>query len=303
MGAHDRGLAICARGLTKHYPNGDGVKALDLNVPAGSKFGLIGPNGAGKSTTIKMLMGLVAPTAGSATVLGEPLGASSVSTRARVGYVPERHYIYPWMRVDEVIWFTRAFYPSWNQQFCLDLLGQYGLDTRKKVNELSHGMLTKLALTLSLSHEPELLLLDEPTTGHDPLVREDFHSGILHPLLEQTSRTVLFSSHIMSDIEKVSDTIGIIHEGSQLAACSRDELVQGTKRITTVLAAPRTPPAPPAGTIWQHIEGTRWSFTVHGFSDETLQELQQLNVATDFRVQDLGLEEIFKDFVKGARQS
>ena len=297
------GLAIRTRLLAKRYPGGDGVKGLDLEVPCGCKFGLLGPNGAGKSTTIKMLMGLIAPTSGDAAVLGAGIGTDAVAIRARVGYVPERHYIYQWMTVDEVIWFTRSFYPNWNDTFCDELIEQYGLDTRKKVKQLSHGMVTKLALTLALSHEPELLLLDEPTTGLDPLIREEFLEGILHPLLEQSSRTVFFSSHIMSDVEKVSDTIGIINEGRLLICRPRAKLLQGTKRIGAVLKDNTKTRTAPAGTVWQHVEDTQWTFTVHGFSRATLEELHRKNAVTDVHLQDLDLEEIFKDFIKGARQS
>ncbi len=297
------GLAIQTHALTKHYPGDDGVKGLNLEVPRGTKFGLLGPNGAGKSTTIKMLMGLLSPSSGEARVLDIPVGADDVAIRARVGYVPERHHIYPWMTVGEVIAFTRAFYPGWNHPFCAELLDQYALDPRKKVKQLSHGMLTKLALTLALAHSPELLLLDEPTTGLDPLIREEFLEGILHPLLEQSSRTVLFSSHIMSDIEKVSDTIAIINEGRLLICTSRAELLQGTKRVNAVLKSGDAAPTPPAGTVWQHVEDTKCSFTVHGFSPDTLEELQQKNNVAGVQVQDLDLEDIFKDFIKGTRQS
>ena len=296
-------LAIRTHALTKHYAGGDGVKGLDLEVPRGCKFGLLGPNGAGKSTTIKMLMGLIAPTSGEAVVLGTGIDTDTVAIRARVGYVPEHHDIYQWMTVDEVIWFTRAFYPNWNDAFCAELLDQYGLDTRKKVKQLSHGMVTKLALTLALSHEPELLLLDEPTTGLDPLIREEFLDGILHPLLEQTSRTVFFSSHIMSDVEKVSDTIGIINEGRLLICCPRTTLLEGTRRIRTILKSNQKTRTAPAGTVWQQVEDTQWTFTVQGFTRATIEELEQRNDVTDVHVENLGLEDIFKDFIKGARQS
>lgn len=295
-------MAIRIRGLTKQYPGGQGVNGLDLDVPLGCKFGLLGPNGAGKSTTIKMLMGLLTPSSGEAHVLGCAIGPDNIALRARLGYVPEHHHIYPWMSVGEVLWFARAFYPLWNEALCAALLKQYGLETHKKVNQLSHGMLTKLALTLALSHEPELLLLDEPTTGLDPLIREEFLEGILHPLVANSQQTVLFSSHIMSDIEKLADTIGILHEGRLLVCAPREQLLQTTKRITARIAPGTTPAAAPAGTVWQKLEGDRWLLTVHNFSRNTLEELQQKNPLRKTEVLDLGLEEIFKDYIKGARQ-
>ncbi|MCA9003621.1 MAG: ABC transporter ATP-binding protein, partial [Planctomycetes bacterium] len=163
-----------ARGLTLDYGGRDGVNGLDLAIPHGCKFGLLGPNGAGKSTTLKLFMGMLRPDAGSLSVLGQDAPARNPELRARIGYVPERHHIYRWMTVGEVVRFVRAFYPTWNDNLCDELLGQYGLAMGKKVEQLSHGMTTKLALVLALSHEPELLILDEPTTGLDPTLRRAF---------------------------------------------------------------------------------------------------------------------------------
>ena len=224
--------AIHTRALTKHYSGGDGVKGLDLEVPRGCKFGLLGPNGAGKSTTIKMLMGLLTPTSGDAAVLGNDIGRDAVAIRSRVGYVPERHHIYQWMTVGEVIWFTRSFYPNWNHAFCEELLSQYGLDTRKKVKQLSHGMTTKLALTLALSHEPELLLLDEPTTGLDPQNRTNIWDYIRN-LKEQSGLTLLITTHYMDEAEALADRVSIIDHGRVVVEGTPREMVEhmGADRI------------------------------------------------------------------------
>lgn len=294
-------LAVETHGLAKHYGESVAVAGLDLAVPQGCAFGLLGPNGAGKSTTIQMLLGLIPPTSGHATVLGRPVDRDAHTVRAEVGYVPERHYIYPWMTVGEVVRFTRSFYPAWNDGLCNELLGEYALDTGKKVKHLSHGMVTKLALLLALAHEPRLLILDEPTSGLDPLIREEFNAGVLE-LLQKNRRTVLFSSHILSDIEKVADTIGIIHQGRLLIACPRVELTDQTKRIETTLEDDRQTLVPPRGTVRHHLDGPNWSLTVHRFSADTLEELRAKNPVAETRVIDLGLEEIFKDFIKGQRQ-
>ncbi len=293
--------AIRIQGLVKKYPGGDGVHGLNLTVPRGCSFGLLGPNGAGKSTTIRLLMGLIPATAGDATVLGRSILTESEQIRLRVGYVPERHHIYPWMSIAEVIWFTRSFYPLWDNAFCEEMLRNYGLNPAKKVKELSHGMLTKLALVLALSHDPDLLLLDEPTTGLDPLIREEFLDGINH-LLQRRSRTVLFSSHIMSDIEKVADTIGIINEGRLLLCARRDELMAKTKRLTVTLKKGHRPTVRPEGTVLEEATDGRWCLTVHGFSSNTQRILEQQNDVERCDVCDISLEEIFKDLVKGARR-
>jgi ABC-2 type transport system ATP-binding protein len=293
--------AINIQGLVKAYPGGDGVRGLDLSIPEGCSFGLLGPNGAGKSTTIKLLMGLIAPDAGQATVLGHDIRTDALAIRRCTGYVPEHHHIYPWMRVGEVLRFTRAFYPSWDVALCDELIAQYALDPVKKVKALSNGMVTKLALVLALSHKPRLLLLDEPTTGLDPLIREEFLDGVTD-LLQHLSCTVLFSSHIMSDVERIADTIGIVHAGELLLCAEREALLANTKRVYVTLAgAPQAPAAAPPGTVWESRQNGDWRLTVHGFSADTLERIRQTNNVDRCEVRDIGLEEIFKDVIKGAR--
>lgn len=290
--------AVRTQGLTKRYANDDGVRGLDLVVPRGCKFGLLGPNGAGKSTTLKMLMGTLRPDSGELEVLGQTNPADHALLRARIGYVPERHYIYRWMTVGEVIRFTRAFYPTWNTPLCEVLLAQYGLTLGKKVEQLSHGMLTKLALTLALSHEPELLILDEPTTGLDPLIREEFIEGVLHPLISETERTVIFSSHIMSDIESVSDTIAILHEGRLLTCRSREALVERTKRV---IVSTDTELDSVEGTVLVQREDRRWLLTIADFDSGTMERIRALPGVRNVEVRDMTLEEVFKDHIRGAR--
>jgi len=294
----DRVSAIETWRLSKRYGNSTAVAGLDLAIPSGCAFGLLGPNGAGKSTTIQMLLGLTSATSGRATVLGRDVAREGPEIRAAVGYVPERHHIYPWMTVGEVIRFTSAFYPTWDGVRCQELLSGYALEPNKKVRNLSRGMVTKLALVLALSHRPKLLILDEPTSGLDPLIREEFNAGVLE-LLRDEQGTVLYSSHILSDIENVADTIGIICDGDLLVMCPREELVARTKRIEVTLAGEVSTPLAPEGTILQKVDGAQWSLTVYGFSRATIEALEARNEITETRVVDVGLEEVFKDFVKG----
>jgi ABC-2 type transport system ATP-binding protein len=294
--------AIETIGLTKRFGRKAAVDGLTLRIPEGSTFGFIGPNGAGKTTTIKMLMGMLRPTAGEARVLGIDVTARPEKMKQRVGYVPELHYIYRWMRVREVIGFCRRLYQNWNDRLCADLLRLFELDEKKKVKHLSKGMVAKLALLLAITHEPDLLILDEPTSGLDPIIREEFLDGVLRTVCER-QRTVLFSSHMLSDVQRMADTVGIIYEGRLLTVCPAEELLTGTKRIRAVLRDGSTPGEPPDGTIWQRFEHREWLLTVHGFSPGTLEHLQNTHPIESVEVLDLGLEEVFKDFVKGRRAS
>ncbi|GMV91858.1 MAG: tetronasin ABC transporter ATP-binding protein [Candidatus Hydrogenedentota bacterium] len=290
------------RGLHKEYGHGDGVHGLDLTIPEGCSFGLLGPNGAGKSTTIKVLMGLTPPTSGEVRVLGHDVRSNAHEIRLRVGYVPERHHIYPWMTIAEVLWFTRSFYPHWDDALCETMLREYGLDPRKKVKQLSHGMTTKLALILALCHDPDMLILDEPTTGLDPLIREEFLEGV-NRLIQIRPRTVLFSSHIMSDIEKVADTIGIINEGRLLVCASRDDLLEKTRDITVTLKPSSDSIPRPDSAILFDTQDRVVSLTVFDMSETELATLRSNPHVERVEVSPLNLEAIFKAFIKGARRA
>jgi ABC-2 type transport system ATP-binding protein len=294
--------AIETSGLSKRYGKQLAVDDLDLQVAEGTVYGFIGPNEADKSTTIKILMGLLRKTSGQSRVLGFDSGARRPAMRQRVGYVPEIHTMYPWMRVGDAIRFCRSLYKVWNDQQADELLRLFELDPRKKIRHLSKGMQAKLALLLAIAHDPELLILDEPTGGLDPLIREEFLDGVLRSICER-SRTVLFSSHILGDVQRLADTVGIIHEGRLLVSCPTEELLTATKRIRAVLADGCDPGEPAPGTIWQQNHGREWLLTVRGFTPDTVSFLQQKYQVESIEVIDLGLEDIFKDLVKGRRMA
>lgn len=295
-------FAIETRGLTRRFGKSHAVDHLDLRVAPGTVYGFIGPNGAGKSTTIRMLMGLLRPTDGVARVLGQRVAGRAESVKHRIGYVPEEHRMYGWMRVHEIIGFCRRFYANWDDAQCAMLVDRFGLPRDRKVKHLSKGMRVKLALLLAVAHGPDLLILDEPTSGLDPLVREEFLDGVLRTICDG-ARTVLFSSHTLSDVQRLADRVGLLHEGRLLADCATDELVSGTKRIRAVLREGARPDARPAGTIWDQFERREWLPTVRGFRPGMLAELRATNAVENIEVFDLGLEDVFKDYVRGRKVS
>lgn len=296
----DNDPAIELVGLTKRFGRTLAVDDLSLQVARGSTFGLIGPNGAGKTTTIKMLMGMLSATAGQARVLGMDVFAEPTHVKQRVGYVPEAHHIYRWMRVCQVIGFCRSLYESWNDQTCRQMLDLFALDPHKKVKHLSKGMLVKLALLLAVSHDAELLVLDEPMLGLDPIAREEFLDGVLRTIC-QREHTVLFSTNTLDDVQRLADTVGILHEGRMLVHRNIEELLSTTKRIRATLEGGGRPERLPAGTIWQRVEGREWLVTVADFSPEKVQQIRAENAVDNAEVIDLGLEDLFKDFIKGKR--
>jgi ABC-2 type transport system ATP-binding protein len=288
--------------LTKRFGRTLAVNNLSLTIPRGGTFGLIGPNGAGKSTTIKMLMGMLSISAGRANVLGVDIAADPVQVKQRVGYVPEVHHIYRWMRIREAIGFCKSCFRTWNDETCRELVELFGLDLEKKVKHLSKGTQVKLALLLAVSHEPELLLLDEPLSGLDPIAREDFLEGVLRTICDR-GQTVLISSHVLDDVRRLADRVGILYEGRLVLHGDIDELLTSTKRICATLRDGSQPKETPEGTIWQRIQGREWTITVRDFSAEKVQQVQAIDGVEHVNVIDLGLEELFKDFIRGQRVS
>jgi ABC-2 type transport system ATP-binding protein len=204
--------AIELRGIVKSYQTKRVLTGLDLSVPKGSVLGLLGTNGAGKTTMIKCALGLIRPQAGEARLLGEPAWTLSAAAKARIGYVPQVINLYPWMKVRHLLDYTSAFYPNWNHELAARLTEQWSMPPEDRVSTLSVGQLQRLSIMLALSHEPELLILDEPAASLDPLARRQFLQMIID-LAAPEKRTVLFSTHITSDLEHVADRVAILKSG------------------------------------------------------------------------------------------
>jgi ABC-2 type transport system ATP-binding protein len=224
--------AIETDGLAKRFGSVDAVRALDLHVARGGITGFLGRNGAGKSTTIKMLLGMTHPTGGSASVIGLPIDdrRSSVAIRRRVAYVAEDKQTYAYLTVAQMVRFTRSFYADWRPQTERRLLEEYALPLDRKVKALSKGMRTKLALLLALSRAPELLILDEPSEGLDPVSIEELLQALIATAADGT--TVFFSSHQIAEVERIADRVCILDRGALVADLSLDHMRTAYRRIT-----------------------------------------------------------------------
>jgi ABC-2 type transport system ATP-binding protein len=284
--------------ITKRYRTGAALDGVSLTIPRGTTLGLIGPNGAGKSTVIRILMGMLRPDAGVVRVLGIDVQTHAPALRRRVGYVPERHDIYPWMTVAEVIGFTRRFYDTWDPGFCDEMLDMFELDARKRVKQLSKGMLVKLGLLLAVSHRPELLVLDEPTSGLDPIAHEDFLDGIVKAM-GHARTSVLYSSHNLADVRRMADSVCMLRRGKVICRGGIDELLASSKRVRAVLADGHLPRWVPAGTVWQRVQRREWVLTVSDFGDDVAERIRSENPVDSVEVCDVTLGELFRDYVKG----
>ncbi len=224
--------AIQTQALTKFYGKARGIRELSLQVEQGEFFGFIGPNGAGKSTTIRCLLGLIAPSSGSARVLGLDIGADRKEILARIGYLPSEAVFYRGMRVREVLKLSADLRGKNCTREAEALCERLQLDTGKKVEELSFGNRKKVGIVCALQHRPELLILDEPTSGLDPLMQREFFS-----ILQERNRegaTVFLSSHILSEIQRNCTRAAIIREGTLLACGSVEELARTNARRVTL---------------------------------------------------------------------
>lgn len=295
------GPAVELSGVTKRYGRTTVVDGMTLAIPRGMTMGLVGPNGAGKSTTVRMLMGMLRPTSGEVRVLGMEMPGEAPAMRKRVGYVPERHDVYPWMTVREAIGFTRSFYETWDDDHCAEMVDLFALDVKKKVKHLSKGMLVKVGLLLAVSHRPELLVLDEPTSGLDPIVHEDFLDGVLRAICGGKT-TVVYSSHNLGDIRRLADSVCILRGGKIVVRRGIEELLASVKRVRAVLTDGHLPRWVPEGTVWQKVERREWLLTVDDFSAELAARIKAENPVEGVEVLDLSLGDVFRDFVLGGSE-
>src|ERR1051325_3893005 len=226
-------LAIETVGLS--HKTGRGAKAfaiqrLDMHVPKGAVYGFLGPNGSGKTTTIRLLLGLLKPDGGTITVLGEEMPKNYPSVLRRTGDGPKRPHLYPSLTVSEAIEQHRAFYPTWNQRWADDLLNQFDLEADRKLGVLSKGEMGKAQILVALAQMPELLVLDEPTDGLDPVVRRDILGAVLNYVTD-VQATVLISSHLVHELERICDWVGLMDHGELIAEVPMNDFKSGLKRL------------------------------------------------------------------------
>ena len=290
-------MAIETRGLTRRFGRLTAVDEIELRVPVGSVYGFLGRNGAGKTTTIQMLMGLIEPSGGEMSVLGfDPL-REDVAMKRVVSYVPERVQMYDWMRVREMAWFGANIHPNWDDALAGELIERFDLPLDRRVGALSRGMQGKLALALAMSSRPKLLILDDPTSGLDALVRREFMESIV-ALLQEAGTTVFFSSHIIDDVERVADWVGIIDEGRLLVQARAEELKGQVKRVVVSFAEDAGRPEI-EGLLQSEASGRQWVLTYGSFDEEHRLGLEGLG-PTSISVEDCSLEDIFVAHVRTA---
>jgi ABC-2 type transport system ATP-binding protein len=279
--------------LTKRFRRTEAVDGLDLTVPQGSIYGLIGPNGAGKTTTIKLLTNILRASGGAAHVLGVDSRRLGARDFTRIGYCSENQEMPSWMTVGYFLRYLRPFYPQWDIALEDELVRQFDLPRDRQLRHLSRGMRMKAALASSLAYRPELIVLDEPFTGLDALVREELIGGLLE---RAEGTTILISSHDLADIESFASHIGYLENGRLQFSEEMTTLVGRFRQVEVTLDAPAQVPAPlPAGWMQPKSAGPVLRFIDARFEEErTAAEVRRLfPAARGVEFQPMALREIF----------
>lgn len=250
-------------GVVRRFGAKAALDGATLKVPRGGVFGMIGVNGSGKTTLIKHILGLLRPQEGAVRVFGMDPVKEPIAVLKRIGYLSEDNDLPGWMTVSELCRYTAAFYPDWDAAFAEELRQRFKLDAGAKVGGLSRGQKARAGLVTALAHRPELLVLDEPSSGLDPLVRRDILGAVVRTVAEE-GRTVLFSSHLLEEVERVADRVAILNAGRVVYSARVEEFAARHRRLTLRFAeAQPEAPALDGALAWEG-SGLEWTAVCRG---------------------------------------
>jgi ABC-2 type transport system ATP-binding protein len=293
----DANVVIEAEGLTRSFGSTEAVKDLSFRVEAGSVYGLLGKNGSGKTTTIRLLLGLLAPDGGWSRVLGEDSRDLSPGCRQRIGYLSEEPFPYQDLPLPALLRFVAAFFPRWDWDHTNALLRRFAVPTDKPLSGMSAGQRRLCELLLVLAQKPDLLVLDDPAMGLDVTVRREFLWAALEVARDE-GKAVLFTSHVLTDVERVVDTVGVLESGRLCVQAPLEELQARMKRLLFELpvAAAPDPPAV-AGELSRKRSGRDVVVVTGAYTPELEAELRRAGGLA--AVEDMNLEDIFIAIVDG----
>lgn len=295
--------AIRTYRLTKYYGKSRGIENLSLEVKEGEIFGFLGPNGAGKTTTIRLLLGLLIPTRGSAKIFGKDVVRDSLSIRNEIGYIPGDVRLYPKMTGGYLLDYFSNFKPRKPPKLKAELVERFDLDLTKRVKDYSRGNRQKLAIIAALMHDPRLLMLDEPTLGLDPMMQREFYQVLKE--FKSRGATVFLSSHILPEVERVCERVAVIGNGQLKAIETIEEIVGKKIHHLEVKFAEKVEPDffnfPGVSSLERHNNHT-YSFFYKGEIDNLIKMLGKVKVA-DINLTHASLEEVFFEFYEKPREN
>ncbi len=290
--------AIKIEDLHFSYGRKQVLKGVNLQVPKGSIFGFLGRNGTGKTTLIKTMLGLQKPKSGKCLVGGLDSFTQTLDIRKRIGFMAEDQQMYGWMKIKQIIKWVAGFYPNWDYEFTDKLAVRFGLPMNLKVKELSKGQNSSLALLLALGHRPDIVILDDPTLGLDPIARKDFLRNVIE-LLQTDGVTVFFSSHLLYEIEPVADHIAILDKGVIVKSCATEQLRENVRRFV-LTAKPDADYSVIPGILDAFEAGNNISVTVEDCDESKRDKIKTLSL-NGTQETALNLDEIFEAYVIGNR--
>ncbi len=258
---------VAVKRLTRRFKRKTALDGVSLSVPKGGVYGLVGENGAGKTTLIKHVLGLYKAIEGEVSVFGLDPVEKPEQVLSRIGYLSEDRDMPGWMRVDELMRYTSSFFPNWDFDYAEELRETFRLEPKAKLRTLSRGELAKAGLLAALAHRPDLLVLDEPSSGLDPIIRRDILGAIIRTVADE-GRTVLFSSHLLDEVERVADRVAMIHEGHIVLDETMEE-IKATHHRVVVRGAPDSEGGPGLpGALLCDRDGPEWTYVCRGALDE-----------------------------------
>jgi ABC-2 type transport system ATP-binding protein len=277
--------------LSRSFGGKTALDGVSFHATAGQVYGLVGANGAGKTTLVKHLLGLLRATTGSVRVFGFDPVREPVRVLGRIGYLSEERELPEWMRIDELMAYTQAFHPTWDTSYARELIETFGLDSSKTIRELSKGMRAQAGLVAAVAHRPELLILDEPSSGLDAVVRRDILDAIVRTVADD-GRTVIFSSHLLEEVERMSDHVTMLHGGRVTLSGALDDVRRGYQRSRVRFTDPFDHPPALETALAMEGGGRTWSI-VHSGSIEHFRHSVLAIGGEVVESRDATLEEIF----------
>jgi ABC-2 type transport system ATP-binding protein len=278
-------------GLTRRFERNTALEGVDFRAGEGLVYGLVGANGAGKTTLLRHLLGLLRAETGSVRVFGLDPVRHPVEVLRHVGYLSEERELPEWMRIEELMRYTQAYHPTWDMAFAHGLLSTFGLDVKKKIKELSKGMRAQVGLVAAVAHRPDLLILDEPSTGLDAAVRQDILDAIVRTVADD-GRTVIFSSHLLDEVERMSDHVTMIHEGRVVLDGTLENVRAGHQRSQLRFVARLDRPPVIESALSVEGDGRLWS-VIHNGSMDRFNASVALQQGEVVQSREATLEEIF----------
>lgn len=284
-------LVVEVKNLSRSFGKTKALDSVDFQANRGKVYGLVGANGAGKTTLIKHLLGLLRAKSGSVRIFGEDPVKKPESVLKHIGYLSEDRDIPDWMSIDELMRYTSAYHSGWDQSYADELLDTFALDPNKKIKTLSRGMRAQVALISAVAHRPDLLILDEPSSGLDAVVRKDILNAVVRTISEE-GRTVIFSSHLLEEVERLSDHITMIHQG-RITLDSSLETINNNHHCSSIRFAEPQHAAPKLESVVAITgEGRFWS-AIHQSSTDSLNSTLQKMGGEIVDSRHATLEEVF----------